>query len=159
MLVGRVIYGNFFGSTKRRSGRKGCRDVVGAVIVVNRVETTIKENIIEIPRFLVQDIRSLQENTDNGTRTRLCQLKVIITVSGGMSDTVGGRVDETVRLEQLKFGMFLFGVGVGFGEIREVSRGDGMRKGCVQFLEGDDSSIGILDAEFGNPNVDNPAML
>ena len=62
--------------------------------------------------------------------------------------TVVGRVDKTVSLEQLKFGMFLFGVGVGIGEIREVFSGDGMRKGWMQFVEGNDSSINILDVEF-----------
>ena len=65
----------------------------------------------------------------------------------------------TVSSEQLKFGMFMFGVGVGIGEIREVSSGNGTRKGCVQFVEGDASSISILDAEFCNSNVENPAML
>ena len=42
----RVIYGDFFRCTKRRSKRKGCRDVVEAVIVVDRMETTMKENVI-----------------------------------------------------------------------------------------------------------------
>ena len=42
-------------------------------------------------------------------------------------------MDETGSLEQLTFGMFLFGVGVGFVEMREVSRDDGMRKRWVQF--------------------------
>ena len=46
-----------------------------------------------------------------------------------MSDTVGGLIDVTVILEQLKSGMFLFGVGVGFGEIRGVSRGGVIIKG------------------------------
>ena len=54
---------------------------------------------MEIPRFLVQDAKSLREKIDNRTRKRLYRLKVIITVSGGMSNTVGGHVDETVSLE------------------------------------------------------------
>ena len=53
-----------------------------------------------------------------------------------------------VSIEQLKFGMFMFGVGVEIGEIREVFSGDGMRKGWMQFVEGNDSSINILDVEF-----------
>ena len=65
----------------------------------------------------------------------------------------------TISLEQLKFGMFLFGVGVGFDETREVTRGDGTRKGWVQFVEGDDSSINIHDKKLCYSNVDNPAML
>ena len=65
----------------------------------------------------------------------------------------------TVIGEQLKFGMFMFGVRVGIVEIWEVSSSDGMRKGRVKFVEGDDSSLDIVDAELRNSNVDNPAML
>ena len=90
MLIGRVINGNFFRSMKSGSGRKSCKDVVGAVIVVDRVETAMKDNVIEIPRFLVQNVKTLQKKTDNGTRKYLCQLKVIIAAMGGKSNTVGG---------------------------------------------------------------------
>ena len=48
-----------------------------------------------------------------------------------MSDTVGRCGDVTVSSEQLKFGMFMFGVGVGIDEIEEMSSGDGMRKAWV----------------------------
>ena len=85
MLLGRVTNGNFFRRVKSGSGRKSCRDIVGAVIIVDRVETTMKDNVMEIPRFLVQDVKSLQEKTDNGTRKQLYRLKVILAVSGGMA--------------------------------------------------------------------------
>ena len=48
-----------------------------------------------------------------------------------MGNTVGGRGNVTVSSEQLKFGMFMFGVGVGIDEIEEMSSGDGMRKAWV----------------------------
>ena len=53
---------------RKKSGRKGCRDAVVAIIVVDRMDTTMKDNFMEIPRFLVQDVKSLQEKIDNGTR-------------------------------------------------------------------------------------------
>ena len=160
MLVGRVINGNFFRSTKRGNGRKGCRDVVGAVIVVDgRKQTTMKENVIEISRFLVQDVKTLRKKTDNGTRKCLFQLIVIIAAMGGDTNKVGRLWGVTVSVKQLKFDMFLFGVGVGFGETREVTKGDGVRKGWVQFVEGDNSRFDIVDAAFRFSNVVNPAML
>ena len=59
VLLCRIINDNFVRRVRRGSGRKSCRDVVGTVVVVDRVETTRKDNVIEIPRFLVQDIKTL----------------------------------------------------------------------------------------------------
>ena len=61
--------------------------------------------------------------------------------------------------KQLKFGVCLFGVRVGFGERREVTRDDGVSERWVQFVEGDDGRFNIVDATFCYSNVDNPAML
>ena len=88
MLLGRVTNGNFFRRVKSGSGRKSCRDIVGAVIIVDRVETTMKDNVIEIPRFLVQNVKTLQKKTDNGTRKQQCQLRVITASSDGTRNTV-----------------------------------------------------------------------
>ena len=90
VLIGRVLNGNLFRRMKSGSGRKRCRDAVGAVIVVDRMETTMKDNVIEIPRFLVQNVKTMPKKTDNGTRECLCQLKVIIAAMGKKSNTVGG---------------------------------------------------------------------
>ena len=63
-------------------------------------------------------------------------MKVIITAMGGKINTVGGLWVKMVGAKQLKFDVFLFGVRVGFGEIREVTRDDGVSEGWVQFVEG-----------------------
>jgi hypothetical protein len=52
------------------------RDVVGAVVVVDRVETTIKDNVMEMMRVLIHKVKSLRVKTDNGTRKQLYRLKV-----------------------------------------------------------------------------------
>ena len=52
-LIARVFYCGFGRCMIRRSGRKGCRDVVGAIVVVDRVKTTIKQKCQEntkVPR-------------------------------------------------------------------------------------------------------------
>ena len=61
--------------------------------------------------------------------------------------------------KQLKFGVFLFGVRVRFGETREVTRDDGVSEGWVQFVEGDDGRFDIVDASLRYSNADNPATL
>lgn len=68
--------GDWFRFMIRRSGRKGCRDVIGAIVVVDRVETTIKDNIMEIPGFLIHKVESQRVETDNGTKKGLYRLKV-----------------------------------------------------------------------------------
>ena len=68
--------GDWFRFMIRRSGRKGCRDVIGAIVVVDRVETTIKDNIMEIPNFLIHNFESERVETDNGTEKGLYRLKV-----------------------------------------------------------------------------------
>ena len=50
---------------------------------------------------------------------------------GRKSNTVGGLCGVTVGDKQLKLCVFLFGVRVGFGEKREVTRGDGVSEGWV----------------------------
>ena len=99
------------------------------------------------------------KKTDNGTRKCLCQLKVIIAAMDGKRNTVGGLWVKMVGNKQLKFGVFLFGVRVGFGEIREVTRDDGVSEGWVQFVEGNDARFDIGDTTFGDSNVHNQAML
>ena len=78
---------------------------------------------------------------------------------GGTSNTVGELWVKTVGGKQLKFGVFLFGVRVGFGEIRKVTRDYDVSEGRVQSVEGNDGRFDISDTTFGDSNVDNPAML
>ena len=77
----------------------------------------------------------------------------------GKSNMVGELWVKTVGGKQLKFGVFLLGVRVGYGEIRKVTGDDGVSEGWVQFVEGDDARFDIGDASFGDSYVDNPAML
>ena len=159
VLVCRIINGNVFRSVENGSDRKSCRDVVGADVVVDRVETTKKDNVIEIPCSFVENVKTHGKKTDEGTRKCLCQLKVIIAAIGGKSNTVGELWMKTVSRKQPNFGVFLFGVRVGCGEIRKVTGDDGVSEGWVQFVEGDNARFDIGDASFGDSYVDNPAML
>ena len=46
VLIARVMYGDFFRCTIRKSGRKGCRDAVGAIVVVDRVEKKRRKTML-----------------------------------------------------------------------------------------------------------------